>query len=69
MKPSSTNLQARVNDSAYYPSKEMLSEIKAPITKRAIRPGFLPRSDRFDVDRRCVTWRSTRNRRASSLVY
>ncbi|MGX1195740.1 hypothetical protein [Metabacillus sp. SLBN-84] len=55
MKPTSPNLPARVNDSAYYPSKEMLSEMiqnfQAPITKCVIRPGFLARTDRFDVDK------------------
>ncbi|WP_139368358.1 hypothetical protein [Evansella clarkii] len=45
---------ARINDSGYYPSKGMLAEVvkqfQAPITRRAIRPGFLARTDGFDVD-------------------
>lgn len=46
---------AKVNDSAYYPSKDALSELiqqfQAPVTRRAIRPGFIARTDGFDVDK------------------
>lgn len=52
---STTNQPALVNDNAYYPSKELLSNLvnqfQAPITRRAIRPGFIARTDGFDVDK------------------
>lgn len=45
---------ARINEGAYYPSKDMLSEMvkqfQAPVTRRAIRPGFIARTDGFDID-------------------
>lgn len=49
------NQPAIVNDNAYYPSKEALSkfirEIQAPVTRQAIKPGFIARTDGFDVDK------------------
>lgn len=43
-----------VDNNGYYPSKNDLSMFvklfQAPITKQAIRPGFLARTDGFDVD-------------------
>jgi hypothetical protein len=52
---SKSNQPALVNDNAYYPSKELLSNLvsqfQAPITRRAIRPGFIARTDGFDVDK------------------
>ncbi|MCY7865954.1 hypothetical protein P8918_12985 [Bacillus spizizenii] len=51
---STNNQPARINDSAYYPSKEALSQFiskfQSPVTRRAIRPGFIARTDGFDVD-------------------
>lgn len=45
---------ARVNESGYYPTKDMLADMvkqfQAPVTRRAIRPGFIARTDGFDVD-------------------
>ncbi|MCC2252168.1 hypothetical protein JUJ52_19750, partial [Virgibacillus sp. AGTR] len=54
-KPSQTTKEpARINEGAYYPTKDMLAEMikqfQAPVTHRAIRPGFIARSDGFDVD-------------------
>lgn len=44
----------RLNEGAYYPSKNLLAEMakqfQAPVTRRAIRPGFIARTDGFDVD-------------------
>lgn len=45
---------ARLNEGAYYPTKSLLAEMakqfQAPVTRRAIRPGFITRTDGFDVD-------------------
>lgn len=45
----------KIDNNGYYPSKNDLSTFvklfQAPITKRAIRPGFLARTDGFDVDK------------------
>ncbi|PAF27431.1 hypothetical protein CHH61_03280 [Shouchella clausii] len=45
---------ARLNEGDYYPSKDMLAEMvkqfQAPVTRRAIRPGFIARTDGFDID-------------------
>lgn len=45
---------ALVNDNAYYPSKQVLSQLvsqfQTPVLKRAIQPGFIARTDGFDVD-------------------
>lgn len=52
---STSNQPALVNDNAYYPSKELLSNLakqfQAPITRRAIRPGYIARTDGFDVNK------------------
>lgn len=51
---STSNPPAKLDDTTHYPSKSWLSKMvqqfKAPITRRAIRPGFLARTDGFDVD-------------------
>ncbi|GAB3807759.1 hypothetical protein [Virgibacillus kimchii] len=50
----SNKTPARLNEGAYYPTKNMLADMvkqfQAPVTRRAIRPGFLARTDGFDVD-------------------
>lgn len=42
------------DDNAYYPSKQALSQLvsqfQTPVLKRAIQPGFIARTDGFDVD-------------------
>lgn len=52
--PQSSNTPARLNEGAYYPTKSMLAEMakqfQAPVTRSAIRPGFIARTDGFDVD-------------------
>lgn len=52
---SKENTLAKINDSAYYPSKSDLSalikQFTSPVTRRAIRPGFIARTDGFDVDK------------------
>lgn len=49
-----TNQPALLNDSAYYPSKSSLSNLvsqfETPQLKEAIKPGFIARTDGFDVD-------------------
>lgn len=51
---STSNPPARTQDPEHYPSKSWLSKMAqqfaAPITRRAIRPGFLARTDGCDVD-------------------
>jgi hypothetical protein len=50
----SSKTPARLNEGAYYPTKNTLADMvklfQAPVTRRAIRPGFLARTDGFDVD-------------------
>lgn len=50
-----THAPALLNEDAYYPSKQALAafakSLDAPITKRAIVPGFIARSDGFKVDK------------------
>lgn len=49
-----SNTTVRTQDPEHYPSKgflsKMVQQFKAPVTRRAIRPGFLARTDGFDVD-------------------
>ncbi|MCR6108667.1 hypothetical protein HXA34_20440 [Salipaludibacillus agaradhaerens] len=46
--------QLSVNNNAYYPSKQALShlvrQLQSPKIKRAIKPGFIARTDGFSVD-------------------
>lgn len=55
-KETNTALSTKTNpyDNTYHPSKQALSEIvskmNTPVTKRAIVPGMLARTDGFDVD-------------------
>lgn len=48
------NVPAIVNENAAYPSKNelaaMVSQFNAPVVKRAIKPGFLARTDGFKID-------------------
>lgn len=52
--PLSPQTPARTQDSEHYPSKDSLSKMvqqfQTPTTRRAIRPGFLARTDSCDVD-------------------
>ena len=49
-----SNQPARLNEGGHYPTKDMLADMvkqfQAPVTRRAIRPGFIARTDGFNVD-------------------
>lgn len=53
-KSQAPNQPARLNEGGHYPTKDMLADMvknfQAPVTRRAIRPGFIARTDGFDVD-------------------
>lgn len=51
---SQVNAPSRLNEGGHYPTKDMLADMvknfQAPVTRRAIRPGFIARTDGFNVD-------------------